>query len=56
MRFRILYLLESFFEQLGYFAECMRERCAYCSCCGRNRYKGKPCVKFDALTMPVKAC
>jgi hypothetical protein len=44
MRIQILQLLESFFDFVQRNAEELRTRCAVCPDCGRNRYRGAPCV------------
>jgi len=45
MRIRFLQLLESLFESIEHTAGKLREYCAVCPDCGRNRYTGAPCVK-----------
>lgn len=45
MRIKTLQLLETLFERLETACGKMRERCAVCPDCGRNRYTGQPCVK-----------
>ena len=48
MRIRTLQFLEKFFDALQSWAERMRQRCAVCATCGRNRYTGQPCVGLTA--------
>ena len=45
MRIKVLQALESFFQSVETLAGKMREACAVCPDCGRNRYTGQPCVK-----------
>jgi hypothetical protein len=46
MRIRTLQVLEALCEALEKFTGKMRERCAVCQHCGRNRYTGAACIKF----------
>lgn len=48
MKIKTLQLLEKIFEGLAHTFENLREVCAVCPDCGRNRYTGKPCVKASA--------
>ena len=47
MIIKTLQVLEAFFESLETWAGKMRERCAFCPDCKRNRYAAPPCVKFE---------
>jgi hypothetical protein len=38
-------ILESACGSLAHLFETLRQRFAICTCCGQNRYTGKPCVK-----------
>ena len=47
-----LQFLEGFFGAVGDWAERMRQRCAICPDCGRNRYTGKPCKNLSLEDHP----
>jgi hypothetical protein len=44
MRIKLMNLLEEVFGCIAQWAERMRERCAVCTACGRNRYTSPPCI------------
>jgi hypothetical protein len=44
IRIQVLQSLETIFALVESWASVLRERCAVCPDCGRNRYSGEPCV------------